>query len=1499
MSGSGGLFGFGGLNGGSMSSSHNSQAMRNNVAGPVGGTRMESPSFGDYSTDLASQGNLLDESNLTGQANMSGFLSGLANGYANGGPIPAHHHQAILDALHVVQHHMKRGGVAPHNIDQLANMTPISTGPNGIPKNYDFTNSMQVYYDKLNSGNMTPNAANGYAANFSKEAQSPTGLNFGQAQNNGPAIGQGQWDGPRKQDLINYSNANFNNSDGPAWKLPQAQNQFFNEERTNNPVIARADNQIQQATDPHQATALVGAEWEKPKNLAASMPQRLAYSDAITQRVNNGNPFPPGQWEKSMSNYDYNSGTPNGVSDNRIDQIAAKGPMQRPDDLEALAAKADAAAGRVPMPQPRPADIDRMKGNVPSGGDLPSRGMTPESDLPVRKPDGLDSSDASDVIDDGGDSVDVADSGSDIADAIDFASRGGRIGFADGGSDDLDPRDKNNGALGESVEFAPAPERRSIEEHYPKPDNGTDLYAIAHDPREEPMKRYGAMGAGMAGDIANGMWDQVKKPGEALRGEYDPSGGRGVGASDQAVKDAVGISMMGLGSGTAFNKVPDGAIGMFAGQRAKTADLDALKRAQEMATGTTKPKPYGDLFEGQIQEKPAYMDKITRDTGWHAWGPDGKPDWAFEIADNTAKYNPKAGLAHSIEADLPSLQTQNPNVSEPALRRYLEDRANKSGFMAPLHTMLDHPELYDAYPHLKDTLVYIDPPNKSSGRQKLLDPSARGAYHHESYPKPDGTRENVIALKKAVGMSPNEGLTTLLHEIQHHIQKHEDWQGKGDNWKNAGENPATSPHWERWNKSDKTGSEPNKTYSQVMTYLLNGGEAQSRNTQLRQKMTMEERRLDENHPYLTIPLTPYERNKKTEHFADPADIHYRADGGAVPRRGYATNGAVDGEVSFAPDDMPAPEESHKKYANDLPIMARDNPQEHINEALDIANRPQPDAHSFVQQELNTGEKQVPQYDPDAGAKTATKAALTGYGMTNAGGVQDALGAMPDGEGGYNPSLYDNIRKGNYADAGFQAMGALVPGAGGVAAKVAKGAKALKGADAVADAAKAANAVADTTKVGEAFKPVAPKIIRPNEIDTPTIRHILGGNGYTDIPESALFFDRMNEPARIQTPSTLAGNFRDAVKEHLNMSRMDRAINSKAALDKLLPYIGKKDGEPIDLLTQNAKLAKSAKELGPIMPGGLGIDTWGLSLSPAMQWGKMNLCSHHAPCWLDCLGKKSGGYALEGGMNDSYKWNLPRGNSMARTIAMMQEPRAFAVRLLDELNSTSHKANMKGALLGARLNTLSDLHPSVWKPFRDALPEATFYDYTKVPGLVARDSNHHLTHSSSGISTKAVHNPNANWLGPNGMRARLDAGDNVAVPFSQKNVKPEWIHDEETGRRYKVVDGDTHDFRPHDKTPDGEQGVIIGLGKKNQGVSAELAPRNSKGFYWDYNPKKHGDTVSVPDQNQFAKGGRVKPRVDEATFMEQFHNHDHFVDTGKKEIEDWWTLPVTKGSARKR
>ena len=98
-----------------------------------------------------------------------------------------------------------------------------------------------------------------------------------------------------------------------------------------------------------------------------------------------------------------------------------------------------------------------------------------------------------------------------------------------------------------------------------------------------------------------------------------------------------------------------------------------------------------------------------------------------------------------------------------------------------------------------------------------------------------------------------------------------------------------------------------------------------------------------------------------------------------------------------------------------------------------------------------------------------------------------------------------------------------------------------------------------------------------------------------------------------------------------------------------------------------------------------------------------------------------------------------------------------------------------------------------------------------------------------------------------MRRRLDQGDNVAMAFSDKHHLPEELHDQETGKRYKIINGDTHDFRPLDLQPEGQDGVIVGLKNKKATGTTQNAHAESNGFFVHYDP-----------QLQMAQNAKGKP-----------------------------------------
>jgi len=364
---------------------------------------------------------------------------------------------------------------------------------------------------------------------------------------------------------------------------------------------------------------------------------------------------------------------------------------------------------------------------------------------------------------------------------------------------------------------------------------------------------------------------------------------------------------------------------------------------------------------------------------------------------------------------------------------------------------------------------------------------------------------------------------------------------------------------------------------------------------------------------------------------------------------------------------------------------------------------------------------------------------------------------------------------------------------------------------------------------------------------------IAGKGFTPSQDQAGYQFQKLAPGQVNTMS-LATIFDKAINRHLSLSPADRVVNSRNAVKALEPHLGvRKDGKPIALLSQNAKLLKATTgtdEREPIkIPDGRGVETIGLSLFPDYKEGDFKVCPNSASCRDVCLGKNAGQYseAFTQAQNKVGKLSI-RDRAMNRTKAMMREPEAFAVRLYDDIMSAKMEAERNGNHLGVRLNTLSDLNPRIHDAIIKNHPDVSFYDYTKMAWKPISD-NHHYTYSSTGASQEGVDNPHTNWKK---MRRHLDSGRNVAMVFTNKEkALPEYVHDKETDKKYKVIDGRWHDFRPLDELEreEGTDGNIVGLSNlKSTGVRDD-AHKDSKGFFVRYDPKTMGNTAPIIQQKQ--------------------------------------------------
>ena len=343
-----------------------------------------------------------------------------------------------------------------------------------------------------------------------------------------------------------------------------------------------------------------------------------------------------------------------------------------------------------------------------------------------------------------------------------------------------------------------------------------------------------------------------------------------------------------------------------------------------------------------------------------------------------------------------------------------------------------------------------------------------------------------------------------------------------------------------------------------------------------------------------------------------------------------------------------------------------------------------------------------------------------------------------------------------------------------------------------------------------------------------------------------------------TIASLARAFDEAIAHHLALPHDERKMNSVRASEMVSNHVGRtSDNKPKDLLGKNAKLIKSEKggEEAIKLDDGRGVETTGLALAPAFMQGQFHTCPNSASCKEECLGKTSGNYFKLGGGTNLEEFKGPRLNSLNKTLAMINDPHSFAVKLYDEIQDAKAAAAQNNNHLGVRLNVLSDINPRVHKSIINGHPDVTFYDYTK-NNTNPIAPNHHYTYSSTGVSDQDVHNPHSNWKQ---MRRRLEGGDNVAMAFTHNEHLPHQIVDEETGKVFKVINGDSHDFRPLDMVPEGEHGVIVGLKNKKAIGEKHNAHIDSNGFFVKYDPKllkkEDGKYARLPNDKISPKTGK--------------------------------------------
>jgi hypothetical protein len=179
---------------------------------------------------------------------------------------------------------------------------------------------------------------------------------------------------------------------------------------------------------------------------------------------------------------------------------------------------------------------------------------------------------------------------------------------------------------------------------------------------------------------------------------------------DPYAQHQLSSAMLNFGARASAVPRPAGSLGVFGGVEAVTSDIGRLAEAQHLSAAG---HPLSSIWEN---------------TGWNK-GPGG--DWRFEIPDTPAKLT------------WPSGQRPQWSPTDPVLLQSMTGNYK-------LDKVLDHPDLYKAYPELRDIDVNTYPPHALSSYAGHYDPDTKS-----------------ITLDPR---SPEDTLSTLLHETQHAVQ---------------------------------------------------------------------------------------------------------------------------------------------------------------------------------------------------------------------------------------------------------------------------------------------------------------------------------------------------------------------------------------------------------------------------------------------------------------------------------------------------------------------------------------------------------------------------------------------------------------------------------------------------------------------------------------------------------------------------------------------------------
>jgi hypothetical protein len=353
-----------------------------------------------------------------------------------------------------------------------------------------------------------------------------------------------------------------------------------------------------------------------------------------------------------------------------------------------------------------------------------------------------------------------------------------------------------------------------------------DSSPIMFDPPQNKMLR--RMPFSPTGFLLDGAATMFGKPllgayngwRQAMGYDQDPNAAKGYVSAESIGRTGMNMAE-GAVMGSVFTRAPKGAMRSFAGLNSKTANHAAQKRAEGL----------------EAQGIP--RDDIWRETGWGR-GVDDK--WRYEIDDsgmvgkdtkwgakelekywNDRSYvDPANDLTRQIRDDIRRVTKASTDPSDAVasakkINKQLVarldagdiDGAKRLGghpyqtfnsaitqrYYSPLSTYYDHPELFKAYPELKNLHTRIDMDGN------LLDGNTRGSYQRER----PGDQKEQIHLKEMPSKTNVPGRSTALHEVGGHLVQDREGFAQGGNASTLNNYP--NKQYETYQKAIKTDPE--------------------------------------------------------------------------------------------------------------------------------------------------------------------------------------------------------------------------------------------------------------------------------------------------------------------------------------------------------------------------------------------------------------------------------------------------------------------------------------------------------------------------------------------------------------------------------------------------------------------------------------------------------------------------------------------------------------------